>query len=63
MGLRLSAGIDAAALQRRFGIAVVDWPRVNRLVESGHVARSDTRIAVTPEGRLVLDRVLAEVAA
>ena len=63
MGLRLSAGIDAAALQKRFGVPVVDWARVERLVESGHLARSDANIAATPAGRLVLDRILAEVAA
>jgi oxygen-independent coproporphyrinogen-3 oxidase len=63
MGLRLSSGIDAGALQRRFGVPVVDWVRVDRLVGSGHLARSGARIAVTPAGRLVLDRILAEVAA
>ena len=63
MGLRLSDGIDAAALQKRFGVPVVDWGCVDRLVESGHLDRSDGKIAVTPAGRLVLDRILAEVAA
>ena len=63
MGLRLSDGIDAAALQKRFGVPVVDWGCVDRLVESGHLDRSDGKIAVTPAGRLVLDRILTEVAA
>ena len=63
MGLRLAEGIDAGALERRFGVPLVDWRRVERLVESGHLARSGARIAATPAGRLLLDTVLAEVAA
>src|SRR5947209_2886650 len=35
MGLRLSEGIDVNAMERRFGIPVVDWVRVDRLVASG----------------------------
>ena len=64
MGLRLAEGIDAAALAERFGLsAVVDWPAVDRLVDSGHVTRSGARIAATAAGRLVLNRLLAEIAA
>jgi putative oxygen-independent coproporphyrinogen III oxidase len=63
MGLRLSEGIDAAALEDRFGLPLVDWPRVDRLVASGHLARTGSRIAPTPAGRLLLDRILAEIAA
>ena len=63
MGLRLSEGIDAGALERRFGTPLVDWTKVDRLVGSGHLARSGTHIAVTPGGRLLLDSILAEVAA
>jgi putative oxygen-independent coproporphyrinogen III oxidase len=63
MGLRLAEGIDAEALEKRFGAPVVDWERADRLVGSGHLARSGERIAATPAGRLVLDRILAEVAA
>jgi putative oxygen-independent coproporphyrinogen III oxidase len=63
MGLRLAEGIDAAALESRFGIALVNWPRVDRLVASGHLTRTGPRIAPTPAGRLLLDRILAEVAA
>ncbi|MBA3576438.1 MAG: coproporphyrinogen III oxidase [Sphingomonas sp.] len=63
MGLRLSEGIDAGALERRFGAPVIDWSRADRLAASGHLARSGTHIAVTPAGRLLLDRILAEVAA
>jgi len=62
MGLRLGEGIDAAALEERFGVRLVDWSRVDRLVDSGHVTRSGGRVAVTPRGRLVLDAVLREIA-
>ena len=64
MGLRLSEGIDAAAIADRFGLpAVVDWARVERLVASGHLQRDGARIALTAQGRLVLDHILGEIAA
>jgi len=64
MGLRLSKGIDAGAIARRFGLtAIVDWPRVDRLVGSGHLSRDGERIAVTASGRLVLEAILGEIAA
>ena len=63
MGLRLSEGIDAGALARRFGLpSIVDWSAVDRFVASGHVTRSSERIATTPGGRLVLDYLLGELA-
>ncbi len=63
MGLRLAEGIDAEALAMRFGVAdVVDWRAVGRLVASGHLTRKRGRIAATPRGRLVLDRLLGEIA-
>jgi len=64
MGLRLSEGIDAGAIARRFGLtSIVDWPRVDRLVQSGHLSRDGERIAVTAGGRLVLEAILGEIAA
>jgi oxygen-independent coproporphyrinogen-3 oxidase len=63
MGLRLTEGLDLAALESRFAVPVVDWAKVGRLVESGHFDRSGKRLAVTPKGRLLLDRLLAEIAA
>ncbi|HUG46556.1 MAG TPA: coproporphyrinogen III oxidase, partial [Sphingomicrobium sp.] len=63
MGLRLGEGIDALELERRFGVELVNWERVDRLVTSGHLARSGSRIAPTPAGRLLLDRILVEIAA
>ncbi len=61
MGLRLARGIDPHALKDRFGTAVVDERAVDRLVASGHLDRSGSRIAATPSGRLVLDRILSDI--
>lgn len=63
MGLRLSEGIDAQALSQRFGTAVIDDDRVERLVASGHLERDASHLRTTPTGRLLLDHVLAEIAA
>ena len=64
MGLRLSEGIDPDAVADRFGLAsIVDWPRVDRLVGSGHLTRDGARIALSPQGRLLLDAILGEIAA
>jgi oxygen-independent coproporphyrinogen-3 oxidase len=63
MGLRLAEGLDAEAIAGRFGLrSIVDWKRVDRLVESGHLQRDGSVIAATAKGRLVLDRILGEVA-
>jgi oxygen-independent coproporphyrinogen-3 oxidase len=64
MGLRLGEGIDADAIAGRFGLAsIVDWARVDRLLDSGHLDRDGGRIALTRDGRLVLDSILGEIAA
>jgi oxygen-independent coproporphyrinogen-3 oxidase len=64
MGLRLTEGIDADALARRFGLTeIVDWRRVERLDASGHLERHGPRIALTAKGRLLLDHILGEIAA
>jgi len=64
MGLRLREGVDAAAISQRFGLPdVVDWARVDRLVETGHLRRNKTLIALTAKGRLVLDYILGDIAA
>ncbi len=64
MGLRLREGIDAAAIEKRFGLmSIVDWERVERLVASGHVQRDGARIKLTSAGRLLLDHILGEIAA
>jgi putative oxygen-independent coproporphyrinogen III oxidase len=64
MGLRLPEGIDADSISKRFGIgSIVDWERVGRLVDSGHLSREGTRLALTARGRLLLDHILGEIAA
>ena len=64
MGLRLREGVDVDAIARRFGLEwIVDPDRVERLVRSGHLERSGTRIALTSAGRLLLDHILGEIAA
>jgi oxygen-independent coproporphyrinogen-3 oxidase len=63
MGLRLSEGIDPDAIAERFGMRfVVDCARVERLVASGHLIRSGTRVALSAKGRLLLDHILGEIA-
>ena len=64
MGLRLTEGIDADALATRFELpAIVEWRAVDRLTRSGHLTRLGSHVAATAAGRLVLNRVLAEIAA
>lgn len=63
MGLRLSEGIDADALARRIGVPeILDWGKVKQLCASGHLELEDRRVRASAAGRLVLDRVLAEIA-
>jgi len=63
MGLRLTEGMDAQDVAARFGLnAIVDWERVDRLVGTGNLTRDGTRIALTASGRLLLDRILGEIA-
>ncbi|HEX6741716.1 MAG TPA: radical SAM family heme chaperone HemW [Sphingomicrobium sp.] len=63
MGLRLAEGIDAETIAGRFGLSsIVDWRRVVRLAQSGHLTRDGGRIALTPSGRLLLDAILGEIA-
>jgi oxygen-independent coproporphyrinogen-3 oxidase len=64
MGLRLREGVDADGIADRFGLpSIVDWGRVDRLSNSGHLVREDSHIALTAQGRLVLDHILGEIAA
>ncbi len=64
MGLRLSEGIDVAAIASRFGLdTIVNWKKVDRLVASGYLQRRGDRIAPTLSGRLLLDHILAEISA
>jgi len=64
MGLRLREGVDAATIAERWGLeSIVDWGRVDRLAESGHLRRDGSRVTLTAAGRLVLDHILGEIAA
>jgi putative oxygen-independent coproporphyrinogen III oxidase len=62
MGLRLSEGIDLARLAAINGNAL-DEARISVLESEGLLARHATRLAATPKGRLVLNRLILELAA
>jgi oxygen-independent coproporphyrinogen-3 oxidase len=63
MGLRLAEGVDTRELCERFDVeTMVDERSVARLQELGLVQRDGSRLRVTPDGRLVLDSILAEIA-
>ena len=61
MGLRLSEGIDLARLAAIGG--TVDAKRIDALAEEGLIARDGKRLAATPQGRLVLNSLILELAA
>ena len=64
MGLRLAEGIDPAALADRLGVEhLVDEAAVDRLAGHGLLARDGPILRTTPAGRLLLDAILAEIAA
>jgi oxygen-independent coproporphyrinogen-3 oxidase len=62
MGLRLAEGIDLARLAEMGGRAL-DEQRLTALEGDKLIARRGTRLAATPEGRLVLNRLILELAA
>lgn len=64
MGLRLAEGIDPAALADRLNVdRIVDDAAVDRLEGHGLLERDGTVIRTTQSGRLLLDSILAEIAA
>ena len=63
MGLRLAEGIDTHELADRFGVNLVDEKAVERLAGLKLVERRGPRLAVSSQGRLLLDSILAEIAA
>jgi len=63
MGLRLSEGIDVGALERRFGVPLIDRAAAKRLADQSLVEWQEARLSVTPSGRLVLDSLLGAIAA
>jgi putative oxygen-independent coproporphyrinogen III oxidase len=62
MGLRLAEGIDLKRLEAIDG-RVLDAPRLAALAAQGLVARRGDRLKATDRGRLVLDRLVLELAA
>ena len=64
MGLRLAEGIDPPALSERFaGQPIICDSAVDRMVGHGLVEFEESRLRTTPAGRLLLDSILAEIAA
>jgi len=63
MGLRLAEGIDAGALADRFQRPVVHDRAVETLEGHGLLWRKEKRLGTTESGRLLLDSILAEIAA
>ncbi len=66
MGLRLTEGVDLAQLSDRFGLpraGLVDEAALVRLAALGLMWAKGARIGVAPEGRGLLDALLAEVVA
>ena len=62
MNLRLREGLDLAAYRARWGTAP-DAQRIAALVEDGLLTLTDDRLAATPRGRLLLNSVIAALAA
>ena len=66
MGLRLTAGLDAEAFQAAAGLALAEVinPRgLERMVEGGFILAETAGLRTTPQGRLVLNAMLAELLA
>ena len=62
MGLRLSEGIDAARVERLAGRALAEaLPGLSELTADGFVTAHDGRVRATARGRMVLNRVVAEL--
>ena len=62
MNLRLAEGIDLAAYRARWNTEP-DAARVAELSEQGFLKTENGRLIATPQGRLVLNRLIAEIAA
>jgi oxygen-independent coproporphyrinogen-3 oxidase len=63
MGLRLAEGVDTDALASRFDRRIVDDRAVATLEGHGLLWRDGERLGTTETGRLLLDSILAEIAA
>jgi putative oxygen-independent coproporphyrinogen III oxidase len=62
MNLRLAEGLDLEAYRARWGVEL-DEARIAALAEGLFVARRGNRLFATPKGALVLNSVIAELAA
>ena len=61
MALRLREGLDIAAYERQWGGAL-SQERITALTENGLIGCENGRLRTTPQGRLVLNSVVAELA-
>ncbi|WP_219894017.1 radical SAM family heme chaperone HemW [Aquisediminimonas profunda] len=64
MGLRLREGVDLADLAERCGVdpeTLINMRKANLLQQHGLVHLTGQRLSVTSEGRILLDRILAEL--
>jgi oxygen-independent coproporphyrinogen-3 oxidase len=62
MNLRLAEGLDLAAYKTRWNVEP-DMARIAELSEQGFLKTENGRLIATPQGRLVLNRLIAEIAA
>jgi oxygen-independent coproporphyrinogen-3 oxidase len=62
MNLRLTEGLDISAYKARWNIALDD-DRIDSLAQDGLLERAGVVIRATPNGRLVLNSVIAALAA
>ena len=62
MALRLTEGIDVSRLEALAG-EPLDATRIAELVEEGLLVWTGSQLAATPQGRLVLERLIVELAA
>jgi oxygen-independent coproporphyrinogen-3 oxidase len=62
MNLRLAEGLDLAAYKARWN-TTPDMARVAELSERGFLTTENGRLIATPQGRLVLNRLIAEISA
>jgi len=60
MNLRLAEGLDLAAYQKRWG-AGLDAAKIAAMIEQGFLTRDNDRLTATPNGRLLLNRVIEEL--
>ena len=63
MGLRLREGVDLSRLEALAGGPVIDMDAAARLTSQGLLAREDDRLRATSAGIILLDAILAELAA